>query len=89
MNSNVGKIIIYFLVIGFIIAFLIYFYNSLATDDVGKDFIEIKTRSTKTNIREDINLELLQEQKFINLQSNSSERAVFKAGKRNPFEPYD
>lgn len=85
-----GKTVIYFIVIGLTAAFLIYFYSSLSSDDPNQDLAEVISQpSSGPDIQEDMDLELLQEEKFINLRKGEDERTYFKAGRRNPFEPYD
>jgi len=91
MNSNTIKTIVYFIIIIFVIVFLIYFYKNLAVGSLDQEISsEITTpRSKNTVIQQNINLELFEKDKFINLKKSDSESSVFQAGRRNPFKPYN
>ncbi|MBD3247668.1 hypothetical protein GF382_00060 [Candidatus Falkowbacteria bacterium] len=90
MSQNAGKTVVYFIVIGVIIAFLIYFYNNLSSGELDDVVVEMpQVKESKRVIDSEIDLELFQDNKFINLKKSDSEKSVFRAGRRNPFEPYE
>lgn len=89
MNTALGKALIYLLIIVFGIMLLFYFYNVLTSEDMDEALSEVSTKTTKTKVEGDIDLDFFKNSKFINLKKSYSEQAVFRAGRRNPFEPYD
>jgi len=89
MNSNVSKTILYLLAIVFIVSILFYLLNTLFKGNDTDIVLTVPVGQKTTDVKEEIDLELLNSNKFINLKGGDSSSVDFKAGKRNPFKPYD
>jgi hypothetical protein len=80
--------VIYALLAVFGVIFFVYFYRQATV----ADFVETKVRSSGATkkVVGDVNIssDFFESDKFRNLRFDSLPAVSFKAGKRNPFEPY-
>lgn len=89
MNSNLGKTLIYFGIIALGTIFLIYFFKTFTVQDKGSEISEVSSVVVKTKVEGDIDLKIFENDKFVNLKYGKDREIFFKAGRRDPFEPYE
>jgi hypothetical protein len=88
--SRTNQIIIYGLIFILVVIFFFYFYRQASITPYDWSQLQVtggKTNSTIGQFETDINVDLFDMKKFINLRSEVAPTTSFPSGKRNPFEP--
>lgn len=68
---------------------MFYFFKTFTAEDMNGEIPEVAATAIRTKVEGTLDLKLFEDDKFINLKEIGDRETFFKAGRRNPFEPYE